>query len=68
MRVLVIVAAVLAFLLGLLLFVAPKTLVRATEVMDRQVMTEDFVFSRRLIFGTLLVTLGMTIIYFLYWG
>ena len=62
------IAAFLAFVLGLLLFVAPKTLVRATELMGRQIRADDFVFSRRLIFGAVLVALGVAMIYFLYWG
>lgn len=68
MRVFVLIAAFLAFVLGLLLFVAPKTLVRATELMERQIRTEDFIFGRRLIFGAVLVVLGVATIYFLYWG
>lgn len=66
MKVFILVCSGIAFLMAILLFVAPSTLVHTGEFVNREVESEDFIFSRRIIFGLFLVALGVVMLYLLY--
>lgn len=62
----VIIAAGLAFLMGILLFLAPSALVRAGEYLNREIKADDFIFTKRLFFGLFLIALGIIMLYIMY--
>ncbi|MCH8069360.1 MAG: hypothetical protein IID16_08875 [Candidatus Marinimicrobia bacterium] len=68
MKVILIIIATISSLVGILLFFAPKTLIQTSEVVNRNINTDEHIFSRRIPFGILLLVLGMTMVYFLIWG
>ncbi|MBL7046204.1 MAG: hypothetical protein ISR95_00975 [Candidatus Marinimicrobia bacterium] len=68
MKTILIIVATISALVGLLLFFAPKALIRTSEVLNREISTEEHIFSRRILFGILLLVLGMIMVYFLIWG
>ncbi len=63
MSLIILIIGIIAFVVGILLLVVPKWLVRAGEVLNRIFATEDIIFSRRLIWGILLIAAGIYLVY-----
>jgi hypothetical protein len=56
------VIATIALIVGILLLTAPRILVKASEVVNRNIVVDDIIFSRRLFFGLLLLVSGLFMI------
>lgn len=54
---------IIAAVVGLLLLFNPKLLVKVGETLNRTLTVDDIIFSRRTIFGILLVITGIFMIY-----
>lgn len=68
MKIILIIVATISSLMGIFLFFAPKTLIQSSEALNRNINSDERIFSRRIPFGILLLVLGMTMVYFLIWG
>lgn len=54
---------IIAAVVGLLLLFNPKLLVKVGETLNRTLTVDDIIFSRRTIFGILLVITGIFMFY-----
>ena len=63
MDIIILVIAILAVVFGLLLIVAPDILIRLDEFFNRVFITEDIVFTRRRLFGFILILAGIYLFY-----
>jgi hypothetical protein len=63
MKAFFLVAAIIAFVTGLLLLVAPRLLVAIGRPLNQIFVVDDIILSKRLIFGSLLFILGILMIY-----
>jgi threonine/homoserine/homoserine lactone efflux protein len=63
MDIIILVIAILAVVFGLLLIVAPDILIKLDEFFNRVFITEDIVFTRRRLFGFILILAGIYLFY-----
>ncbi len=63
MEIIILVIAILAVVFGLLLIVAPDILIKLDEFFNRVFITEDIVFTRRRLFGFILILAGIYLFY-----
>jgi len=63
MDIVILAIGIIALLTGVLLLLAPETLIKAGEVLNRVLATESIIYSRRVLFGILLVAAGIYLVY-----
>ena len=63
MRILFLIVAIFAMVLGFLLLFAPRLFVRASTILNRIIATDEVILSRRLVFGVFLIGAGIYMIY-----
>jgi len=63
MEIIILVIAILAVVFGLLLIVAPDILIKLDEFFNRVFITEDIIFTRRRLFGFILILAGIYLFY-----
>lgn len=63
-----IIVATLALFLSVMLLVAPRLLVRTSEILNRDVDSSKYIMKNRLFFGGFITVLGFIMLYFLLWG
>ncbi len=62
----IIIIGTLSIMIGLLLWTSPQTLIKAGEVLNKEVDADHYIEKKRVFFGVLLIVLGNLAIWFLY--
>ena len=63
MQLVLLVLGIFVFLVGVLLLVVPKALLKAGEILNRMLAIDDVIFSQRLIFGIFFILAGAFMVY-----
>ena len=63
MNILILVTAIFVGVFGILLIIAPKTIIRVQRLTDSIVETDPKLISRRFLWGVLLILAGVHMIY-----
>ena len=63
MKILFLVVSIIAFVSGILLLFAPGLLIKVGNVLNQVFTTDEVILSRRLLFGILLIIVGIFMIY-----
>lgn len=58
----IIVIATIALAVGILLLIAPQILVKTGKVLNKSIVVDDLIFSKRLLFGLLLLGVGLLMV------
>ena len=58
-----VILGVIITIFGALLIFSPKALVRASDILNKTLATDQVVFSRRLVWGVLLIVAGIYLFY-----
>ncbi|MBU4446076.1 hypothetical protein KJ656_13525, partial [bacterium] len=53
----------IAFVVGVLIIIVPKWLLKVSEIFNRILTVDELIFSRRFFFGILLIIAGLYLIY-----
>ncbi len=67
-KIFVIVAATLALILSVMLLVAPKLLIKTSEILNRDIDSTKYIMNHRQVFGMIILALGVLMLYFVLWG
>ncbi|MCK4448688.1 MAG: hypothetical protein KAW56_16595 [Candidatus Marinimicrobia bacterium] len=63
MSLFILIIGIIAFVVGVLIIIVPKWVLKVGEVFNRILTIDDLIFSRRFIFGILLILAGLYLIY-----
>lgn len=67
-KIFVIIAATLALFLSVMLLVAPKLLIKTSEVLNRDIDSTKYIMNHRQVFGVIILVLGVLMLYFVVWS
>ncbi len=67
-KIFVIIAATLALFLSVMLLVAPKLLIKTSEVLNRDIDSTKYIMNHRQFFGVTILVLGVLMLYFVIWS